>query len=72
MRDVCSPMNTPKGPVAKSPAQLSKVSHAPVYGPKATCDDNAPRPSLTADITVRTGGRNLSDPDPFPPPDRAA
>jgi hypothetical protein len=65
-------MNKPKGPTAGSPAQLVKVKHAPVYGPPAAGGGNAPRPTLTADVTVRTGGRNLSDPDPFPPPDRAA
>jgi hypothetical protein len=71
MKDVCSPMNLKKGPTAGSPAQLVKVKHAPVYGPPAGGRD-AGRPTLTADVTVRTGGRNLSDPDPFPPPDRAA
>ena len=72
MKDVCSPMNKPKGPTAGSPGKLVKVKHAPVYGPPATGGRDAPRASLTADVTVRTGGRNLSDPDPFPPPDRAA
>jgi hypothetical protein len=72
MKDVCSPINKPKGPSAGSPAQRVKVKHAPIYGPPSAQVGNAPRASLTADVTVRTGGRNLSDPDPFPPPDRAA
>ena len=29
MKDVCSPINKPKGPTAGSPAQLVKVKHAP-------------------------------------------
>jgi hypothetical protein len=72
MKDVCSPMNRKKGPKAGSPAQLVKVPHVNVYGPPSTQARNAPRASLNADVTVRTGGRNLSDPDPFSPPDRAA
>jgi hypothetical protein len=68
MKDVCSPIN--KARAAGSP-QLVKVKHAPVYGPPATGGGNAPRASLTANVTVRTGGRDLSNPDPFPP-DRAA
>ena len=69
MKDVCSPINKPR-PV--SSPKLTKVPHAPVYGPPATGGRDAPRASLTANVTVRTGGRNLSDPDPSPPPGRAA
>ena len=73
MKDVCSPINRKKGPAVSPPSKLIKVPHAPVYGPPATGGGrDAGRPTLTADVTVRTGGRNLSDPDPFPPPDRAA
>ena len=75
MKDVCSPINKPKGPTAGSPAQLVKVKHADVYGPPATGSRNAgpPPPAISATISVtRAGGRNLSDPDPFPPPGRAA
>ena len=63
-----------QGP-ASSPAQLVKVPHAPVYGPPASGSRNAarPPPAISAAISVtRAGGRNLSDPDPFPPPGRAA
>jgi hypothetical protein len=76
MRDVSSPINKPnkpKGPGSPS-LKLIKVKHAPIYdggGPSAG-GGNAPRASLTANVTVRTGSRNLSDPDPFPPPGRAA
>jgi hypothetical protein len=69
MKNVCSPINKPR-PV--SSPKLIKVSHAPVYGPPATGGGNAPRASLTANVTVRTGGRDLSNPDPFSGPDRAA
>jgi hypothetical protein len=72
MREVCSPINRKKGPAVSSPSKLIKVPHAPIYGPPATGGGNAPRASLTANVTIRTGGRNLSDPDPFSPPDRAA
>ena len=75
MKDVCSPMNTKRGPTVRSPAQLVKVRHADVYGPPATGSRKAgpSSPAISATISVtRVGGRNLSDPDPFPPPDRAA
>ena len=76
MRDVCSPLNTPKGGRAGSPATLTKVKHGSVYGPPATGgsrDAGSSPPAISAAISVtRAGGRNLSDPDPFPPPDRAA
>jgi hypothetical protein len=74
IREVCSRMNTKKGPVAGSPAQLVKVKHAPVYGPPATGSRNAGLPppgAISGAISVtRAGGRDLSDPDPFPPPGR--
>jgi hypothetical protein len=75
MKDVCSPMNKPKGPTVGSPAQLVKVKHAPVYGSPATGGRSAgpSSPAISGVISVtRAGGRNLSDPCPFPPPDRAA
>ena len=75
MKDVCSPLNKPKGPSGGSPAKLVKVSHAPVYGPPATGgrDAGSSSPAMSGVISVtRAGGRNLSDPDPFPPPGRAA
>jgi hypothetical protein len=75
MKDVCSPINKPKGPAAGSPAQLVKMRHAPVYGPSAAGgrDAGSSSPAISAAISVtRTGGRNFGDPDPFPPPDRAA
>jgi hypothetical protein len=73
MREVCSPINRMKKatPLPHPDKNKRNPAHAPVYGPPATGGGNAPRPTLTADVTVRTGGRNLSDPDPFPP-DRAA
>jgi hypothetical protein len=54
MKDVCSPMNKPKGPVAGSPAKLVKVKHADVYegGGSSKLSSGGPRPSP-------------GDPDPF-------
>jgi hypothetical protein len=77
MKDVCSPLNKHKGPTAGSPATLTKVKHAPVYeggGPSAGGRGaGSSSPAISAAISVtRACGRNLSDPDPFPPPDRAA
>jgi hypothetical protein len=75
MKDVCSPINKARGPSAGSPAKLVKVKHAPIYGPPATGGGNAgsSSPAISAAISVtRAGGRNLSDPDPFSPPGRAA
>ena len=66
MRDVSSPINKPRP--AGSPA-LVKVRHAPVYGPPATGSRNAgpSSPAISAAISVtRAGGRDLSNPDPFP------
>lgn len=68
MKDVCSPINKPRP--ASSP-KLIKV----VYGPPSTGSRNAARPpaAISAAISItRAGGRNLTDPDPFPPPGRAA
>ena len=74
MREVCSPINRMKKatPLPHPDKNKRNPARAPIYGPPATGGGNAPRASLTADVTVRTGSRNLSDPDPFPPPDRAA
>jgi hypothetical protein len=60
-----------------TPAQLIKVPHAPIYKdygpPAASRDAGSSSPAISAAISVtRAGGRNLSDADPFPPPDRAA
>ena len=77
MKDVCSPLNKPKGPTAGSPAQPVKVKHAPIYGgggpSEGGRDAGSSSPAISGVISVtRAGGRNLSDPDPFPPPGRAA
>jgi hypothetical protein len=78
MKDVCSPINRKKGPAVSPPSKLIKVPHAPIYddgGPPATGSRSAgpPPPAISAAISVtRAGGRDLSNPDPFPGPDRAA
>ena len=72
MKEVNSPINKPRP--ASSPA-LPKVKHADVYGPAASGSRNAAPPpgAIRAAISItRAGGRNLTDPDPFPPPGRAA
>jgi hypothetical protein len=73
MKDVCSPINK-RTTAGSPPSKLIKVPHAPVYGPPATGggrDAGSSSPAISGVISV-TRGRNLTDPDPFPPPDRAA
>ena len=77
MKDVCSPLNRMKKatPLPHPDKNKRNPPHAPVYGPPATGGRNAgpSPPAISGAISVtRAGGRNLSDPDPFPPPDRAA
>jgi hypothetical protein len=56
MQDVCSPINKPKGPVAKNPASLTKVRHGSVYDA-----GGASKPPLSAGSPRPSPG----DPDPF-------
>jgi hypothetical protein len=73
MKDVCSPINKPRGGLASNPGELNKVKHVPVYGPPVTGarGDQSLPPAITAALsTTISGGRNAVDPDPFPPPSR--
>ena len=71
MKDVCSPINRMKAaaPLPHPDKNKRNPPHAPVYGPVTTGSRNAgrPPPPISAAISVtRAGGRDLSNPDPFP------
>ena len=77
MKEVCSPINRMKAatPLPHPDKNKRNPPHAAVYGPVTTGSRNAARPpgAIWRGISItRAGGRNLTDPDPFPPPGRAA
>ena len=64
MREVCSPINRMKKatPLPHPDKNKRNPARAPIYGPPATGGGNAPRASLTADVTVREGSLSAAAP----------
>jgi hypothetical protein len=75
IREVCSPLNKPRTPQASNPGKLLKTAtaHAPVYGPPvsgARGDAQSLPPAISAALSTTLNGRDMTIPDPFPPPGR--
>jgi hypothetical protein len=70
--EVCSPLNKKATPLPHPDKNARNPRHRPVYGPPATGGGGgvSSSPAISAAISVRTGGRDLSNPDPFEPPGR--
>jgi hypothetical protein len=63
MKDVCSPINRPRGPAASNPAKLIKVKHTAIYNSNAgpsklsSVGRYAPGTLIDGQITVASDAR---------------